>query len=123
MHSIAHFRAWDSSPPLGVDPAKIRIAGDPRSAETSIHAFTEAICLSRASPGGIVKLLPIGVPEIGSPALIAARLTFIRYSGVIGFLKKYSVSSTPSQPHSALFSMNSSRVIVGFFKSRNFRSE
>src|SRR5438309_10633585 len=106
MHSIAHFRACDSSTPLGVDPAKIRIACDPRSDETSIHVFTDAICLSRASPGGIVKLLPIGVPEIGRPALIAVLLIFIRYSGVIGFLKKYSVNSTPSTPHSALFSMN-----------------
>jgi len=69
MHSIAHFRACDSSTPLGVEPAKMRIAGEPSSAETSIHALTEAICLSRASPGGTVKLFPMGVPVMGGPQM------------------------------------------------------
>jgi len=67
MHSTTQRRAWASSAPLGVEPAKMRIAGEPRSALTSIQFFSEAICASRSGPGGSVKVFPMGVPVMSWP--------------------------------------------------------
>jgi len=70
---IAHVKRWldvasASGWPFCASPAKMRMAGEPRSEAIASHFFTWAISFSRASPAGWVKVLRIGVVDTASPS-------------------------------------------------------